>query len=67
MATPASRSSRSRGRSPSKAAGRDLLAVFVVGYEVSARIKRASATRLAVHLDLERVPDVAALAGDAGC
>jgi 2-methylcitrate dehydratase PrpD len=30
-------------------AGRDLLAAFVVGYEVSARIKRASATRLAVH------------------
>jgi 2-methylcitrate dehydratase PrpD len=29
--------------------GRDLLAAFVVGYEVSARIKRASATRLAVH------------------
>lgn len=29
--------------------GRDLLAAFIVGYEVSARIKRASATRLAVH------------------
>jgi 2-methylcitrate dehydratase PrpD len=29
--------------------GCDLLAAFVVGYEVSARIKRASATRLAVH------------------
>jgi 2-methylcitrate dehydratase PrpD len=29
--------------------GRDLLAAFTVGYEVSARIKRASATRLAVH------------------
>ena len=29
--------------------GRDVLAAFVVGYEVSARIKRASATRLAVH------------------
>jgi 2-methylcitrate dehydratase PrpD len=29
--------------------GRDLLAAFVAGYEVSARIKRASATRLAVH------------------
>jgi 2-methylcitrate dehydratase PrpD len=29
--------------------GRDLLAAFVVGYELSARIKRASATRLAVH------------------
>ena len=30
-------------------AGRDLVAAYVVGYEVSARIKRASATRLAVH------------------
>jgi 2-methylcitrate dehydratase PrpD len=29
--------------------GRDLLAAFIAGYEVSARIKRASATRLAVH------------------
>jgi 2-methylcitrate dehydratase PrpD len=29
--------------------GRDLLGAFIVGYEVSARIKRASATRLAVH------------------
>ena len=29
--------------------GRGLLAAFIVGYEVSARIKRASATRLAVH------------------
>jgi 2-methylcitrate dehydratase PrpD len=29
--------------------GRDLLAAFIVGYEVSSRIKRASATRLAVH------------------
>jgi 2-methylcitrate dehydratase PrpD len=29
--------------------GRDLLTAFIVGYEVSARIKRASATRLAVH------------------
>jgi 2-methylcitrate dehydratase PrpD len=29
--------------------GRDLLAAFVAGYEVSARIKQASATRLAVH------------------
>jgi 2-methylcitrate dehydratase PrpD len=29
--------------------GRELLAAFVAGYEVSARIKRASATRLAVH------------------
>jgi len=29
--------------------GRDLLAAFIIGYEVSARIKRASATRLAVH------------------
>jgi 2-methylcitrate dehydratase PrpD len=29
--------------------GRDLLAAFIVGYEVGARIKRASATRLAVH------------------
>jgi 2-methylcitrate dehydratase PrpD len=29
--------------------GRDLVAAFIVGYEVSARIKRASATRLAVH------------------
>ena len=29
--------------------GRDLLAAFAVGYEVGARIKRASATRLAVH------------------
>jgi 2-methylcitrate dehydratase PrpD len=29
--------------------GHDLLAAFIVGYEVSARIKRASATRLAVH------------------
>src|SRR5262245_59604592 len=29
--------------------GRDLLAAFVVGYEIGARIKRASATRLAVH------------------
>src|SRR5205085_8768512 len=28
--------------------GRDLLAAFIVGYEVSARIKRALATRLAV-------------------
>lgn len=30
-------------------AGGDLLAAFIVGYEVSARIKRASATRLAIH------------------
>lgn len=30
-------------------AGRDVLGAFVVGYEVGARIKRASATRLAVH------------------
>jgi 2-methylcitrate dehydratase PrpD len=30
-------------------AGRDLLAAFIVGYEVGSRIKRASATRLAVH------------------
>jgi 2-methylcitrate dehydratase PrpD len=29
--------------------GRDLLAAFVAGYELSGRIKRASATRLAVH------------------
>ncbi len=29
--------------------GRDLLIACIVGYEVSARIKRASATRLAVH------------------
>jgi 2-methylcitrate dehydratase PrpD len=29
--------------------GRDLLAAFIVGYEVSSRIKRSSATRLAVH------------------
>ncbi|PWU24748.1 MAG: 2-methylcitrate dehydratase [Candidatus Rokuibacteriota bacterium] len=29
--------------------GRELLAAFVAGYEVSARIKRSSATRLAVH------------------
>ena len=29
--------------------GRDLVAAFIAGYEVSARIKRASATRLAVH------------------
>jgi 2-methylcitrate dehydratase PrpD len=29
--------------------GRDLLAAFIAGYEVSARIKRASPTRLAVH------------------
>jgi 2-methylcitrate dehydratase PrpD len=29
--------------------GRDLLAAFIAGYEVSSRIKRASATRLAVH------------------
>ena len=51
MAIPASRSSRSRGPSPSRSgrSGRDLLAAFIVGYEVSARIKRASATRLAVH------------------
>ena len=48
---PASRSSRSRGPLAEQDArpGRDLLAAFVVGYEVSARIKRASATRLAVH------------------
>ena len=29
--------------------GAELLAAFIVGYEVSARIKRASATRLAIH------------------
>jgi len=29
--------------------GRDVLAAFIAGYEVSSRIKRASATRLAVH------------------
>jgi 2-methylcitrate dehydratase PrpD len=29
--------------------GRELVAAFIAGYEVSARIKRASATRLAVH------------------
>ena len=32
-----------------KRSGRDVLAAFIAGYEVSARIKRASATRLAVH------------------
>ena len=32
-----------------RSTGRDLLAAFIVGYEVGARIKRASATRLAVH------------------
>ncbi|HVQ74535.1 MAG TPA: MmgE/PrpD family protein [Candidatus Binatia bacterium] len=32
-----------------RASGADLLAAFVAGYEVSSRIKRASATRLAIH------------------